>query len=468
VNAITVQQRLKYCPLVPFSAIEAVNRHRFTIEAGEIPIAVGITITGIHLSTAIPRLREREYNAREDQPQPPGWEKEIPEEGPPDSAQDTAKDQQQKAVADSEREASFSHIRNFKQAFALASELDWPHDFAEQLVKEDVVRVGENNEPIIPIRDLAGEIIGEERRFTYAEAGKGHGWYLEPAGIPVLPLIYGRPLKEASEIHVFMGPLEALTLRLCFQDFQDALSVVATRGDTRTRVSKLLDVPFPNNQPLFVWAQNSDRGTKWSKGIIQLLGKTHQLIIVRIPKDFKSLVEWHRAGATQQQLLDALHSGERIDKRSQAKGAEAGQNRQGPEADISLKQKAERVVQECGQPVIINDEGRISSLKERFWARWYASDYPHLLYELREEVFYQYNPDTGLFCEFSDKAVREGISQALLSASRRWGRDWDELDKFNNTRVLNGIVEMLSGMIGQADFFNTTQEDQNKPNHDRA
>jgi hypothetical protein len=44
--------------------------------------------------------------------------------------------------------------------------------------------------------------------------------------------------------------------------------------------------------------------------------------------------------------------------------------------------KRRRVQAACGEPVTFTEKGRISALKERFWAKWYAEDHKDLFFEL--------------------------------------------------------------------------------------
>jgi hypothetical protein len=105
------------------------------------------------------------------------------------------------------------------------------------------------------------------------------------------------------------------------------------------------------------------------------------------------------------------------------------------------------------EPVTFTEKGRISALKERFWAKWYAEDHKDLFFELSEDRFYRYDELSGLFVQFPSKLVNEGLSQALLAASRCWGNQWADLDRFNSSKIIMGIALMLSGMIGRTEFF---------------
>jgi len=185
-----------------------------------------------------------------------------------------------------EGEAFSQSLRKTRQALALSEQFGWLYDFCLKIIDDDIVRIGEDNEPILPIRDLGAQEIGQHCRFA---ANDGHGWMVKPTGTPLLPFIFGRPLAEANEVHIFAEYWGPLTLYALYQNQQieTAITVIATRG---FHAKNLAHLPIQDGPAIYLWPQNNDDGEGWSKRVIRYLGKNHPLSIVRIPRDFRGFM----------------------------------------------------------------------------------------------------------------------------------------------------------------------------------
>ena len=96
--------------------------------------------------------------------------------------------------------------------------------------------------------------------------------------------------------------------RLRFMDVSGECSgIIITRGASN---GALVADPIPPNSTVYVWTQNDAAGEKWQKDIC---GNTKATVKrARVPEQFKDLNDWTRAGATSDDLLDAMLKAEMV------------------------------------------------------------------------------------------------------------------------------------------------------------
>jgi len=96
--------------------------------------------------------------------------------------------------------------------------------------------------------------------------------------------------------------------RLRFMDVSGECSgIIITRGASN---GALVADLIPPNSTVYVWTQNDAAGEKWQKDIC---GNTKATVKrARVPEQFKDLNDWTRAGATSDDLLDAMLKAEMV------------------------------------------------------------------------------------------------------------------------------------------------------------
>jgi hypothetical protein len=110
-----------------------------------------------------------------------------------------------------------------------------------------------------------------------------------------------------------------------------------------------------------------------------------------------------------------------------------------------------QLIERHGQPAFFGKE-EIVQLNEPFWAAYFVSRQPETIYEPKEDKFYSYEEETGLFVSISEPFIQVIIADHILGASRQWG-GFTGLKKFRNDKHLRGIIKALKGQTEKVGAF---------------
>ena len=114
------------------------------------------------------------------------------------------------------------------------------------------------------------------------------------------------------------------------------------------------------------------------------------------------------------------------------------------------------LIDQYGAPAFCNKEGGISRLNDIFWAAYYAQTQEKIILEALEQVFYDYDPGTGIYLPKSTDKIRVELNALVLKASKNW-ETYFGLQAFRNTKDLAGSITQLRGLIEEQDFFNNKE-----------
>lgn len=148
-----------------------------------------------------------------------------------------------------------------------------------------------------PVHDDAGKIIA-----AHVRQEDGNWWYV-PTGIKTRPLLIGVS-PNSSAVHIFESQWDALS-------YMDALGergdVIVTRGSQN---GSLVKDHFNGRSLVYLWTQNDAAGEKWQKDICAIANALVKR--VQIPRQYKDLNDWTRAGALSDQLRAAITNAETL------------------------------------------------------------------------------------------------------------------------------------------------------------
>jgi AAA domain len=149
-----------------------------------------------------------------------------------------------------------------------------------------------------PVHDKKGYIIG-----AHVRAKNGTDWYYFPKGIKAAPLVFGE-LIPGERVNVFESTWDGLAY---MDKSGERDGVLITRGSGNAKFATDL---VPQNCTLFVWSQNDEPAAKWERDIV---ANTRCAVKrVKIPSPHKDLNDWTRAGATADDLFDAMLNAETL------------------------------------------------------------------------------------------------------------------------------------------------------------
>jgi phage/plasmid-associated DNA primase len=110
---------------------------------------------------------------------------------------------------------------------------------------------------------------------------------------------------------------------------------------------------------------------------------------------------------------------------------------------------------EFGDPYYLNDKKIVTSVNESWWAGKYQAEH-EILFEPDEQMFYSYNPATGLYEVKSVDSIRSEISSEMLEVSRQ--ADAFSLQKKRTASTINNIITHLRGIVEQRGAFRDRRE----------
>src|SRR5262249_61083992 len=129
------------------------------------------------------------------------------------------------------------------------------------------------------------------------------GWFYHPKGTGATPLLIAK-LTRGEVVHVFESTWDGLA----FLDVSGERSgVVIARGSSNAKqiaplISECLDC--------VVWTQNDEAGTRFEKDLVA--ATTCAIKRAQVPEPHKDLNDWTRAGATSEDLLNAVIKAESL------------------------------------------------------------------------------------------------------------------------------------------------------------
>jgi hypothetical protein len=154
-----------------------------------------------------------------------------------------------------------------------------------------------------PVHDENGRVVAAHIR------QKDGTWCYYPKGTKTRPLVIGE-LVAGDPIHGFESQWDGFK----FMDVSgERDGVIITRGAAN---GKLIADAVPDGATLYLWTQNDSAGEEWQQDIcakVTCLTKR-----ARIPAPHKDLNDWTRAGATSDDLLDAMSKAETLQKTAPA------------------------------------------------------------------------------------------------------------------------------------------------------
>ncbi|HET9375186.1 MAG TPA: DUF5906 domain-containing protein [Chthoniobacterales bacterium] len=95
-------------------------------------------------------------------------------------------------------------------------------------------------------------------------------------------------------------------------------------------------------------------------------------------------------------------------------------------------------------------------MNEPFWAALYAVE-NRIIYEPRENRFYHYSDNDGLYHHVSEHHLLRQLEERLLTAARSWS-GFAKLQLFRGARQLSGIVSHLKGRVEREDAFGVNRD----------
>jgi putative DNA primase/helicase len=114
------------------------------------------------------------------------------------------------------------------------------------------------------------------------------------------------------------------------------------------------------------------------------------------------------------------------------------------------------LIERHGIPLYQSRKDRPGILNEPFWAALYAAE-NHVLYEPRENRFYHYKENDGLYHPLSEHCLLSQLEERMLKAARSW-RGLAKLQLFRRARQLGGIVSHLKGRVEREDAFGANRD----------
>jgi phage/plasmid-associated DNA primase len=116
---------------------------------------------------------------------------------------------------------------------------------------------------------------------------------------------------------------------------------------------------------------------------------------------------------------------------------------------------ADPLVEKYGEPFYLTEDGKFAGINEAYWAGLYDTE-NHVIHSPEENVFYTYDPATGLYSITSPGKLKQEISSRILAASRELLQP--DLERRRNDKTLSNIVAQLRGTAEKRDAFSKIKE----------
>src|SRR6266487_4822420 len=143
--------------------------------------------------------------------------------------------------------------------------------------------------PAFSIRDASGQEIGRHvRKYNgHSSVKTKNDWFIDPPGIPLLPLIIGELTKATREIHFFESDWDGIALLDALR-FDSKRVVVITHGAGNTEHLKNL-LPLPRRAKLFVWPQKDEAGKRWLANVPYVVNRSVNVCGINGATDLNNL-----------------------------------------------------------------------------------------------------------------------------------------------------------------------------------
>jgi putative DNA primase/helicase len=138
---------------------------------------------------------------------------------------------------------------------------------------------------------------------------------------------------------------------------------------------------------------------------------------------------------------------------------EKDEPQQAPAAGDEMLQEndlIETLTRQHGTPLYKGRGDRPGILNEPFWAALYAAE-NYVLYEPRENRFYQYKDSDGLYHPLTEHQLLNRLEERMLKAARTWP-SFKKLELFRGARQLSGVVSHLKGKVEREDAFGANRD----------
>ena len=156
-------------------------------------------------------------------------------------------------------------------------------------------------------------------------------------------------------------------------------------------------------------------------------------------KDFS---DWQAAGGTREAFLELL--------KQCPDWAPTQQDHPKVTAAMQLADTStfQELTSKFGQPYYFNEEGKLTSINQTFWAGLHQSE--HIQFFAPEErAFYRYNPENGLYSVISEDIIKQEVAARILEVSREKG-----LPALESKRTDSNLIHIVSLLRGIAEKKN--------------
>jgi hypothetical protein len=148
-----------------------------------------------------------------------------------------------------------------------------------------------------PVHDRACNVIGAHYRL------KDGSWRYHPKGTKVHPLVIGEVIA-GEQLHVFESQWDAFSF---MEVSGDRSGIIVTRGASNGGLAAGL---IPSGSTVYVWTQTDPAGEKWQQDICASTNATVKRVKILDPHG--DLNDWTKAGATVDDLLNAILNAETV------------------------------------------------------------------------------------------------------------------------------------------------------------
>ena len=201
--------------------------------------------------------------------------------------------------------------------------VDWSHNCVAPLTPKELIRLGNerwysrefctwlhdkkyvgllHGDFAFPVQD-DGNILAAHYRVKAKQVGEKDDWFYFPTGVGARPFIIG-DLRKAKQVHIGESQWDMLALA----DRTDLYlnenhAFIATRGAGNAALCNTL---IPEGVSVLAWPQNDEPGKRWLDDLSTKVPA--QVARAIVPKQFKDVNEWTKAGASAEDIYAAAMS----------------------------------------------------------------------------------------------------------------------------------------------------------------